>query len=371
MLPVYLGFVTLVLALLALDLGVLNRKAHVIGVKEALGWSALWIGVGLAFGAFVYFGYEHHWFGLGYNADLMVENPEVVAGTAVYNDGASALTKYLTGYLVEKSLAIDNIFVIAIIFASFGVPAIYQHRVLFWGIVGALLMRGVMIAVGAQLLAEVSWIIYVFGGFLIVTGVKMLVVKGGSSDLSRHPLVRLARRVMPISERFHGQHFFLRAGSAAAEEAATPGAAKEHDSVLARARKGALIATPLFLALLMIELTDLVFAVDSSPAICAITGDSFLVFASNVMAMLGLRSLYFALAGLMDRFKYLKVSLAAVLMLVGTKMMIHSWLKSWMGRHFNLYLLGAILAILAAGVVASLLATRKRPPAARLERSAS
>ena len=359
---VYVAFVTMILALLVLDLGVINRKAHVIGVREALGWSTLWISLGLAFGGVIYLGYEQQWFGLGTNVDLLVTEPVQRGGVAIYNDGWSALTKYLTGYLVEKSLAIDNLFVIAIVFGSFGVPAMYQHRVLFWGIVGALVMRGAMIAVGVKLLAEVSWVIYIFGGFLIVTGVKMLVAKEGSHDHSKHPLLRLWRRLMPVSERYHGQHFFVRGGSPAAEEAATPGAEKQPDSVLARVGKGVLVTTPLFLALLMIELTDVVFAVDSIPAIFAITGDAFLVFSSNVMAMLGLRSLYFALAGMMSRFKYLKVSLAAILMLVGGKMLAHSWLKDWLGAHFNLYMLAAILGILAAGVAVSMLATRGQRP---------
>ena len=356
----YAGFIALVLALLALDLGVFHRKAHVISVREALGWSAFWVALGLAFAGFIYAGYEGHWLGLGLTPDRMTVAPRLVEGVGqVYNDGASATVKYLTGYLVEKSLAVDNIFVIAMLFAFFAVPAIYQHRVLFWGIVGALLMRGAMIAVGAQLIQRFSWVIYVFGVFLILTGIKMLLLKASHADLNRNIVVRLTRRLFAVTERFHGQHFFVRAGSIASHEAPVPGAAEEVDRVVDAARPGALLATPLFLALLMVEFTDLIFAVDSIPAIFAITADPFLVFTSNVFAILGLRSLYFALAGLMDRFRYLKLALAVVLMVVGVKMMTHGYLKSLLGAGFNLYLLGVVLSILAAGVVASLLASRR------------
>jgi tellurite resistance protein TerC len=360
MLWMYVGFLALVLLLLALDLGVFHRTAHVVSVREALGWSAFWIGLGLAFTVFIYVGYERHWLGLGLTPDLMTVAPQTVEGVGlVYNDGTSAAIKYLTGYLVEKSLAVDNIFVIAMLFGFFAVPAMYQHRVLFWGIVGALLMRGAMIAVGAQLIQRFSWIIYVFGAFLIATGIKMLLLKTDEVDPSRNLLVRFTRRLFPVSERFHGQHFFVRAGSASSHEAATPGAAVEFDRVVEAAPAGTLLATPLFLALVMVEFTDVIFAVDSIPAIFAITGDPFLVFTSNVFAILGLRSLYFALAGMIDEFRYLKVSLALVLMLVGAKMMTHVWLKELVGQYFNLYLLAVVLFILAAGVVASLLATRR------------
>jgi tellurite resistance protein TerC len=356
----YAGFVALVLVLLALDLGVFHRKAHVVSVKEALGWSAFWIALGLAFAGFVYVGYERHWLGLGLTPDMMGGAPRLVEGTGlVYNDGASATVKYLTGYLVEKSLAVDNIFVIAMLFGFFAVPALYQHRVLFWGILGALLMRGLMIAVGAQLIQRFTWILYVFGAFLIATGIKMLVLKTDETDPNRNLVVRLTRRLLPVTERFHGQHFFVRAGSAASHEAPTPGAAVEADRIVDGARPGSLLATPLLLALVMVEFTDLVFAVDSIPAIFAITADPFLVFTSNVFAILGLRSLYFALAGMIDQFRYLKVALALVLMVVGVKMMVHSWLKELLGQHFNLYLLGVVLLILAAGVAASLVASRR------------
>jgi tellurite resistance protein TerC len=360
MLWMYVGFLALVLLLLALDLGVFHRTAHVVSVREALGWSAFWIGLGLVFTVFIYVGYERHWLGLGLTPDLMTVAPQMVENVGlVYNDGASAAVKYLTGYLVEKSLAVDNIFVIAMLFGFFAVPAMYQHRVLFWGIVGALLMRGAMIAVGAQLIQRFSWIIYVFGAFLILTGIKMLLLKTDEVDPNRNIVVRLTRRLFPVTERFHGQHFFVRAGSASSHEAATPGAAVEVDRVVDAAPAGTLLATPLFLALVMVEFTDVIFAVDSIPAIFAITGDPFLVFTSNVFAILGLRSLYFALAGMIDEFRYLKVSLALVLMLVGAKMMTHVWLKELVGQYFNLYLLAVVVFILAAGVVVSLLATRR------------
>ena len=354
----YVAFVVFILGLLALDLGVFHRKAHVVSVREALGWSALWISLGLTFAVFVYFGYEHHWFGLGTSKDATSLAPAVVDGVTYYNDGASAAIKYVTGFVVEKSLAVDNIFVIAMIFAFLRVPPIYQHRVLFWGIVGALLMRGVMIGVGAALITKFAWIIYVFGGFLIVTGIKMLVVSSSPSDFDRNIVVRLVRRLFPVTERYHGENFFVRAGTPASQAPAQPGAPVEEDGVVARAVRGALLVTPLFLALVLVEVTDLIFAVDSIPAIFAVTTDAFLVFTSNVFAILGLRSLYFALAGMIDRFKYLKVSLSIVLVVIGVKMMTHGWLKSWLGDHFNFYVLGVVAAIIAAGVIVSLLATR-------------
>lgn len=358
----YAGFVLLILILLALDLGVFHRTAHVVRVKEALGWSAVWISLGLLFTVFIYFGYEHQWFGLGTGVDAMSVAPVPRDGGAIYNDGGSAALKYLTGFVVEKSLAVDNIFVIAMIFGFLGVPAMYQHRVLFWGIVGALILRGLMIAVGAVMITKFSWIIYVFGVFLIVTGIKMLLVpSGASSNLDRNLLVRATRRLFSVTERYHGERFVVRAGSPASHAPATPGAPVETDRVVEAAKRGALLVTPLFLALVLVELTDVIFAVDSIPAIFAITTDPFLVFTSNVFAMLGLRSLYFALAGMIDRFRYLKVSLSVVLMVIGVKMMTHTYLKAWLGEHFNLYMLGVIALIIAVGVIVSMITTRPRP----------
>lgn len=355
----YAGFFLFILILLALDLGVFHRTAHVVRVKEALGWSTVWISLGLLFTVFIYFGYEHHWFGLGTGVDAMTLAPATSDGTAIYNDGGSAAIKYLTGFVVEKSLAVDNIFVIAMIFGFLGVPAMYQHRVLLWGIVGALILRGLMIAVGAVVITKFSWIIYVFGGFLIITGIKMLRVPSGeASSLDRNLLVRATRRLFSVTERYHGERFVVRACSPASHAPATPGAPVETDRVVDRAKRGALLVTPLFLALVLVEFTDVIFAVDSIPAIFAITTDPFLVFTSNVFAILGMRSLYFALAGMIDRFRYLKVSLSVVLMVIGVKMMTHTYLKAWLGEHFNFYMLGVIALIIATGVIASLIATR-------------
>jgi tellurite resistance protein TerC len=276
------------------------------------------------------------------------------------NDGAAAVVKYVTGYVLEKSLSVDNIFVIAMLFGFFAVPSVYQHRVLFWGVLGALVLRGVMIAVGAKLIAEFHWILYVFGAFLIVTGIKMLVMKTDHTDTNANIVVRIARRLFPITARFHGEHFFVRAGSDASHESELPGSGQVPDEVVDRAPPGTLLLTPLGLALVMVETTDVVFAVDSIPAIFAVTADPFLVFTSNVFAILGLRSLYFALAGMMDKFRYLKFALALVLMLVGVKMLTASWLKAVLGKHFNFYLLGMVLFVLVAGVVLSVLVGKRR-----------
>ena len=350
MLWIWIGFLSFILLLLALDLGVFHRKAHVVSVKEALGWSAVWVALGLAFSVFVYFGYEHRWMGLGTAVDA-------VDGTV--NDGASATIKYLTGYVVEKSLSVDNVFVIAMIFGFLAVPPIYQHRVLFWGILGALLMRGVMIGVGAKLIAEFHWVLYIFGAFLILTAAKMLFLKTDETDPSKSLAVRITRRLMPVTDRFHGEHFLVKAGAASSHEPETPGAPIQRDAAVDRARPGTWMITPLALALVLVETTDLIFAVDSIPAIFAITADPFLVFTSNVFAILGLRSLYFALAGVIDKFRYLKLSLAVVLAVVGAKMLAAKWLKDAIGPNFNFVLLAVVLAILAAGVAVSLWADRR------------
>jgi len=287
----------------------------------------VWIALGLSFAVFVYFAYEGRWFGLGTVADSV---------DGLMNDGARATEKYLTGYVVEKSLSVDNIFVIAMLFGFFAVPPLYQHRVLFWGILGALVLRGVMIGLGAKLIAEFHWVLYVFAVFLILTAVKMLFLKTEESDPNRNIVVRLTRRIFPVTQQHHGQKFVVRGGT------------------------GQIMLTPLALALIMVETTDVIFAVDSIPAIFAITGDAFLVFTSNVFAILGLRSLYFALAGMVDKFRYLKVALAAVLLVVGVKMLTAEWLKVVLGERFNLVLLAVVLGILVAGVAGSLLADRIR-----------
>ncbi len=313
---VWIAFVSLILCLLALDLGIFHRTARVVTVREALAWSVAWFILALAFGGFVYGAYEYKWLGLG-----------------AADDGQSALLKYLTGYIVEESLSVDNMFVIAMIFRVFAIPSLYQHRVLFWGILGALVMRGAMIGVGAALVAEFSWILYVFGVFLIVTAVKMAFMDTGLSDPKDNAIVRLTKRIFPVTDRLDGEHFLV--------------------------RQPRLMLTPLALALVMVETTDLLFAVDSIPAIFAITTDPFLVFASNVFAILGLRSLYFVLAGALEAFHYLKLSLALVLGLVGTKMLVHTWLENLLGEHFHLYLLAAIVAILGGGIIASAIRSRR------------
>src|SRR3990170_5115839 len=333
MIWIWTSFITFVLMMLALDLGVFHSKTHVVSVKEALGWSVVWIAMGLAFAVFVYFAYDGQWLGLGTVADAV---------DGLMNDGALATEKYLTGYIVEKSLSVDNIFVIAMIFGFFAVPPLYQHRVLFWGILGALLMRGAMIGLGAKLIAEFHWVLYLFAVFLILTAIKMLFLKTEHTDLSKNVVVRLTRRLFPVTLRFHGEHFIVRAGAPASYESEVPGAPAIPDEVVDNARPGTLLLTPLALALVMVETTDLIFAVDSIPAIFAITADPFLVFTSNVFAILGLRSLYFALAGMLNQFRYLKVALALVLMLVGVKMLTAKWLKELIGDSFNLYLLGVV-----------------------------
>ncbi len=353
MIWIWVGFIVLVLSMLALDLGVFHRKAHVVKVKEALGWSAVWIALGLGFSAFIYAGYENHWMGMG-------SGPDAVDGQI--NNGRTATLKYLTGYVVEKSLSVDNVFVIAMLFGFFAVPAIYQHRVLFWGIMGALVMRGAMIGIGTKLISEFHWVLYIFGALLILTAAKMLFIKTDHADPNRNIVVRLTRRLFNVTERFHGEHFIVRAGSSASREAATPGAAIETDLAVGRAKAGKLMLTPLAVALVMVETTDLVFAVDSIPAIFAITADPFLVFTSNVFAILGLRSLYFALAGMIEKFRFLKVALAGVLLVVGVKMLAASWLKSVLGENSNLYLLAVVLLILTAGVVASLVIPAAKEP---------
>jgi tellurite resistance protein TerC len=331
-------FVSLILLLLAVDLGIFHRKAHVVTAREGLAWCLVWMTLAFAFSGFVYGAYEHKWLGLGLLPDPVDRTAATPDG--VINDGYSALVEYLTGYVIEQSLSVDNMFVIAMIFRFFAVPAVYQHRVLFWGILGALTMRGVMIALGATLIAEFGWVLYLFGIFLIFTAVKMLLLDTEEQDPRHNIVVRTTRRLFPVTKRYHAQHFFVR-------------------------RRGALLLTPLALALIMVEMTDLVFAVDSIPAIFAITADPFLVFASNAFAILGLRSLYFVLAGALDAFRYLKVSLALVLALVGTKMLAHTWLKEMLGEHVNLYLLAAVVLILSGGAIASLLITVAEKPMRR------
>jgi tellurite resistance protein TerC len=344
---IFIGFVFL---MLALDLGVFHRKSHVVGFKESLGWSAVWITLGVSFSVLVFYAYGNHWFGLGLQRDAV---------DGVLNTGGLAATKYLTGYVVEKSLSVDNIFVIAMIFGSLGVPARYQHRVLFWGILGALVLRGVMIGVGVTLVQNFHWVLYLFGVFLILTAIKMLFMKEKEEHPEENVLIRWLRKKYPITQYYHGQHFFVKAGGEASHEAAEPGEEKVVDPVVAAARPGTWLLTPLAVALVLVEVTDVIFAVDSIPAIFSITADPFLVFTSNVFAILGLRSLYFALAGMISKFAYLKPALSLILLVVGVKMLTAKWLKLWLGDSFNLVILGLILGILVTGVVTSLLLAKK------------
>ena len=334
MIWLYAGFIALVIVFLALDLGVFHRDAHVVSVKEAAIWSAIWTGCALAFTAFIYFAYAAHWLGLGLNVPV-VGKP----GEAMVLDGLTATEQYLTGYVIEWSLSVDNLFVIAVIFSYFAVPPMYQHRVLFWGILGALVMRGAMIALGAVLIQRFGWITYVFGGFLILTAVKMAFAGSEGVHPDKNILVRAVRAIWPVTSHYDGQKFFTR----------VPGP----DGALRRA------ATPLLLALIMVEFTDLIFAVDSVPAIFAITGDPFIVFTSNVFAILGLRALYFLLANMLGKFRYLKPALVLILVFVGVKMLlVHSEFK------INTAVsLAVVVGLLGLGVAASLAHPAK--PAAR------
>jgi tellurite resistance protein TerC len=297
----WIVFTLFVLAMLALDLGVFHRSAHAVSIKEAAIWSGVWISLALAFNVIIFF-----WLG---------QQPAL---------------EYLTGYVIEKSLSVDNIFVFVLIFAYFKVPASYQHRVLFWGVLGALVMRAILILVGGVLLERFHWIIYIFGAFLIYTGIKM----ARQSEIEIHPddnpLVKLMRRIFPVTADYHGEHFFVR-------------------------NAGKLFATPLLIVLVLVESTDLIFAVDSIPAIFAVTSDTFIVYTSNVFAILGLRSLYFVLAGVIDKFYYLKLGLSVVLTFVGTKMLLVA-----AGIKIPIYIsLLVIIGVLTIAVVASLLRARR------------
>lgn len=303
------GFFSVVLMLLALDLGVFNRTPHAIGTRESLIMSAWYIVMGLAFGVWV-------WISLG----------------------AQAGSEYLTGFLVEKTLALDNIFVISLIFAHLAIPAVYQHRVLFWGILGVIVLRAVMIGLGAALVSEFSWILYLFALFLVATGFKMLLMEDKPPELSDNPVLKLIRLVFRVTPEPHKERFFVR---------------------LPDERTGRVVlwATPLFVALLMIEIVDLIFAVDSIPAIFAITTDPFVVYTSNIFAILGLRALYFALASAIDRFRYLKPALAVVLIFIGAKIFIADAL-GWEKFPASVSL-AVTLAILAVGLLYSVMQARK------------
>ena len=293
-------FNAFVLLMLALDLGVFHKKLHVVSVEEALIWSGVWIFLALCFNGFIY-----------------------------YMFGEIKALEFFTGYVIEKALSVDNIFVFVLIFTYFQIPSIYQHKVLFWGIIGALIMRVIFIFAGVALLEKFHWTIYVFGGILIFTGIKMLLEKDKKIEPDKNPLIKFFKKIMPTTNELHGDKFFIKQNN------------KNY-------------ATPLFIVLIMIEITDLIFAVDSIPAILAVTQDHFIVYTSNVFAILGLRSLYFALAHIIDRFKYLAVGLAIILVFVGLKMVSIDFYK--IPIHFSLLI---IISILIISVLFSLIKTKK------------
>ena len=310
---IWFGFIALILVFLALDLGVFHRNVKEISTKDALSWTGIWIATALLFSIFIFYAYEGGW----------VANAEQL-------DGKEAVILYITGFLIEKSLSLDNIFVIALIFTYFLIPQKYQHRVLFWGIIGALFFRGLMIGLGAALIHRFDWMIYVFGVLLMYSAWKMWRSSGNEEDIdpNRNPFLRLMGKFFPVVKQFRGERFFVR---------------------LPVKGRRIYAMTPLFVALLVIETTDIVFAVDSIPAIFAITKDPFIVFTSNIFAILGLRSLYFVLASLLQKFRYLKYSLIFILFFVGVKILISDF------YHLPAFVsLGVIFVALAAGVTASL-----------------
>jgi tellurite resistance protein TerC len=305
---IWLVFLAIVLVLLVLDLGVLHRKNEEIGVSQSLWMSALYIGIALVYGGWI-------WFQMGQTSAI----------------------QYYTGFFIEKTLALDNIFVISLIFTYFAIPRKYQHRVLFWGILGVIVLRGIMIALGATLVSQFDWVMYIFGGFLLLTGIKMLMESGKETetDLSQNPVLKFLRRRMRVTNELHGERFFVN---------------------LPDVKTGKIVrfATPLFLALMLVEFADLIFAVDSVPAIFAITTDPFIVYTSNIFAILGLRALYFALAAMIHRFKYLKYSLSVVLIFIGAKV----FYNQFFGKMDPLLSLAITLGILLSGIVYSLFKTR-------------
>ena len=305
---VWISFLVAVLIFLALDLGVFNKTPHIISTKEAGKWTAIWITLSFLFSGVIYWLYETNY----------IANPDNLQPT-------TAAIKFITGYLIELSLSIDNIFVIAIIFAAFKIPQKYQHRVLFWGILGAIIFRGLMIFFGVMLINKFTWMTYIFGAFLIYTAMKML-FNGDEEQFEpkKSFIYKLLKKVMPISNHIDKEHFFVK-------------------------RKHITAATPLFVALVVIEVMDVVFAIDSVPAILAITSDPFLVFSSNIFAILGLRSMYFFLANMLAKFSYLEYSLIAILSFVGLKMLVHDFIKlpEWVSLAF-------IAAALIIGIVVSL-----------------
>lgn len=297
----WIGFSIFVAVMLALDLGVFHRKSHVVKFKESLSWTFIWMLLAMTFGLIVYF-----WKG----PDKSIE--------------------FLTGYIIELSLSVDNLFVFVLIFSYFQVPAQYQHKVLFWGIMGALVMRIIFIFAGVALITKFHWVIYVFGGILLISGFKMLFQKEQKLEPDSNPVIKLVKRMIPVTKEYHGDKFFV------------------------RLKNGALAATPLFIVLVFVEITDLIFAVDSIPAILAITTDTFIVFTSNVFAIMGLRSLYFSLSGLLNIFRYLHIGLSFILIFIGLKMVFSDFYKIPIE-----YALFTVLGILITSIAASLLIKKK------------
>jgi len=310
---VWIAFIALVFVLMAIDLGVFNKKAHIPSAKESLFMTAVWVGLAILFNVFIFFAYEHHWWNLGNDPFEPMQ-------------GSEAALKFFTGYLLEESLSIDNLFVMALVFAQFRVPKRYQHRILFWGILGVLIFRGILIGVGVALVHQFTWLFYIFGLLLIYSAFKMLRHhEGDEQDVDKRTVVRLIRKFYPVSTRYDEGHFFT-------------------------IEDGRRAVTPMFVALMVIETTDILFAFDSVPAVFSITTDPFLVFSSNIFAILGLRSLYFVLANVLDRFKQLQYSLIAILIFIGAKMMLIP-LKVHIPIGISLGIIGVLLLI---GVVVSL-----------------
>ncbi|MDR2116509.1 MAG: TerC family protein [Planctomycetaceae bacterium] len=337
----WFGFIALVIFLLLLDLGVFHRKAHIPGIRESLAWTSLWIALALIFNIGIYFLYENHLFGIGYG--------KTVLGGMNLN-GMEAAKMFFTGYLIEKSLSLDNIFVIGMVFSFFGVPRLYQHRVLFWGIFGALLLRGIMILLGVTLIQMFDWVLYIFGFLLLVTAIKMFFHKEEEVHPEKNPLVKLAQRFFRITSEYHGEHFFVK----------IPKEPDNNSNEKSGVSGSMWSCTPMLLVLLVVESNDLIFAIDSIPAIFAITQDPFIVFTSNVFAILGLRSLYFVMAAMIAKFRYLQVSLSVILAYVGVKLLcidvIHHFgienIMTWIS-------LGVIIVVMLVGVLASVYVNKK------------
>lgn len=327
---IWLAFLAAVLAVLAFDLGVLHRESREIGVNESLKMSALYIGLGLAWAGAVYWIYLHY-------ADAGALDPEIASAATASERAWTAVKLYMTGYLVEKTLAMDNVFIISMIFTYFAVPRQYQHRVLFWGILGVIVLRAIMIGLGAALVMEFTWVMYLFGVILFATGIKMLLMVDQQPDIASNPVLRWLKKRLRVTNELHGEAFTVR-------------------QVDPKTGKLALFATPLLLCLILVEIADLVFAIDSVPAIFAITPDPFIVYTSNIFAILGLRALYFALAAVVHRFHYLKYALAIVLIFIGAKIFLGDLVFD--GKVPAAISLGVTAALLAGGIGFSLWKTR-------------